>query len=175
MSATATITARLWRRRPSELPQMRAADVRVAADLSSDARRGLRSADAGLLGLRSSGKSSSRPQRQRASPVSITFYGNPIRASNDARGSLLQVSYSARFQSRRGRRLSGNDSTARGPSMRKSETVLKLPPVTLHSWPCPKCSQGMRLAYIIPQGLGYELRTFECVGCGHENTVLRQV
>ena len=59
--------------------------------------------------------------------------------------------------------------------MRKSETTLKLPHTVAYASSCPKCSQGMRLAYIMPQGFKYETRTFECVGCGFEETVLKQI
>jgi len=49
-------------------------------------------------------------------------------------------------------------------------------PVSIHQmqryYPaCPKCRTRMALARIDPSGeLDYDLRTFECVTCGHSDT-----
>jgi ssDNA-binding Zn-finger/Zn-ribbon topoisomerase 1 len=40
--------------------------------------------------------------------------------------------------------------------------------------PCPKCGKDMMISRIMPDRPGYELRTYECAGCGHDELVLRQ-
>jgi hypothetical protein len=40
---------------------------------------------------------------------------------------------------------------------------------------CPKCDLEMRLAYLVPERPGYDLRTFECRNCGLEETSLRSI
>jgi Zn ribbon nucleic-acid-binding protein len=38
--------------------------------------------------------------------------------------------------------------------------------------PCPKCSTTMLLASIEPDGADHDRRTFECLECGHSESVV---
>jgi Zn ribbon nucleic-acid-binding protein len=40
---------------------------------------------------------------------------------------------------------------------------------------CPTCREDMRLTLIQPGTNGIELQTFECVWCGHEETVSGEI
>jgi hypothetical protein len=48
-----------------------------------------------------------------------------------------------------------------------SKIVASKPPL-IERPSCPKCSSLMRLARIMHDEPGYDLRTFECAECGHE-------
>ena len=57
--------------------------------------------------------------------------------------------------------------------MHKTQAFDKIPLQFATSAYCPKCNLKMKLAYIVPERLGYDLRTFECTDCGLEETSLR--
>ena len=40
---------------------------------------------------------------------------------------------------------------------------------------CPTCSEDMRVTLIQPGTNGIELQTFQCVWCGHEETVSAEI
>jgi hypothetical protein len=42
----------------------------------------------------------------------------------------------------------------------------------IHRPACPKCRDHMMLARIMPAGLGFRLRTFECPKCNHVHEVM---
>lgn len=47
-----------------------------------------------------------------------------------------------------------------------SESSLEFAANMIGGRPCSKCSSPMIIALTTPAGLGFELRTFECVKCG---------
>ncbi len=59
--------------------------------------------------------------------------------------------------------------------MQKAQAFEKIPVHFATSAYCPKCNLKMRLAYIVPEQLGFDLRTFECTDCGLGETILRSI
>jgi hypothetical protein len=45
----------------------------------------------------------------------------------------------------------------------------------IHRPACPKCQAHMMLARIMPAGLGFNLRTFECPKCDHVHEVVVEI
>ena len=52
-------------------------------------------------------------------------------------------------------------------AMPLSKIVASKPPL-IERPVCPKCSSLMWLARVMPDELGYDLRTFECPECGYQ-------
>lgn len=53
-----------------------------------------------------------------------------------------------------------------------SKSTVAASPIVVESDPCPKCQGSMLLARINPGRLNFDLRSFECVKCGHVEKTL---
>src|SRR5664280_858891 len=62
-----------------------------------------------------------------------------------------------------------------GEIMHGTQAFYKFPLQITTSTYCPKCKLEMRLAYLVPEQPGFDLRTFECTNCGLEETSLRSI